>query len=133
MYLSTTTIVAIVAVSALVLYVINWRIRGLERRQYVMWSALVELGYGDYSAYRAKTLRHVRKYYGLWPQEKDEPSLISVLISVGPDWFCLACGAVCATDAVACGRAECVEYVRTNKRFLHQPRRLKLKSYETPE
>jgi hypothetical protein len=65
MYLSTTTIVAIVAVSALVLYVLNWRIRGLERQQYVMWSALVELGSGDYYAYRARTLRIVRKYYGL--------------------------------------------------------------------
>ena len=124
-------IAGLVVLGAIVAWVLDRRIRGLEHQRNVMLSALVELGYGEYQC-RAKTLKHIKRRYRLWPDEKDEQALISVLISVGPDWFCLACGAVCATDSLDCGPPECVEYVRDGGPFLHKPRRLKIKSEQSP-
>jgi hypothetical protein len=137
MYLSTGDIVPILVAFALPAYTLMQRIQGLERQRDVMLSALVELGYGEF-AYRAKTLKYLKRRYGLsrwgpWTDAKyDDPSLMSVLISVGPDWFCLACGALCAEDSLACGLPECVEYVGDGS-SLHKPRRLKIKSGQSEE
>lgn len=64
MYLSTGDIVAILVALALPAYTLMRRIQGLERQRDVMLSALVELGYGEF-AYRAKTLKYLKRRYGL--------------------------------------------------------------------
>ena len=130
MYLPASAIAMLVVTATVVAYVLDRRIRGLERQRNVMLSALIELGYGEHSAYKATTLKHLKRLYRLSSDERDEPSLISVLISVGPDWFCLACGVVCAADSLACGHPECVEYVGDGS-LLRKP--LKLKSHRLPE
>ena len=108
------------------MYFLDRRIRGLEHQRNVMLLALAELGYGTYSGVRAKTLKHLKRRYWLSADETDDDALISVLVTVGPDSFCRACGAVCATDSLACGRPLCLEYVRVNEPRPHE--RLRYKS-----